>query len=107
MRCLIEPGSLERAARTLVSLEPRHVGKKQPANVVVLSGFPCLVRETPPTETDGPAGSLAIARAAVSLGYTVTLATDRCNEAVFAAACTDAGTWASSEALSMDVYPPV
>ena len=76
MRCLIEQGSLERAARSLVSLSPRCKSQKHPANVVVLSGFPCLVKETPPTETDGPAGSLAIARAAVALGHTVTLATD-------------------------------
>ncbi|KAL7473374.1 hypothetical protein ACHAXS_013820 [Conticribra weissflogii] len=55
-------------------------------HVVILSGFPCCVDHTPPTETDGPPGACAIATAALGLGYRVTLVTDECNEDVFRAA---------------------
>ena len=51
--------------------------------LVILSGFPCLVSYDPPTETDGPNGAFALALCAVSLGYTVIIATDDCNKIVF------------------------
>ncbi|KAG7343180.1 protein of unknown function DUF4392 containing protein [Nitzschia inconspicua] len=79
MKQLIVEGDLQLAAETLASLTP---GK----HVVVLSGFPCCVDQTPPTETDGPPGTLAIARMAAMLGYSVTVVTEYCNHAVFAAA---------------------
>jgi len=79
MKSLIVPGDLERAAETLGKLHP-------PSNVLVLSGFPCCVNENPPTETDGPPGTLAIARAAFAFGHVVTVITDDSNKAVFAAA---------------------
>ena len=55
------------------------------STVIVLSGFPCCVTQTPPTETDGPPGTYAIARAAYALGHTVIVVTDECNKDVFQA----------------------
>jgi hypothetical protein len=43
-------------------------------------GFPCCVNESPPTETDGPPGTFAIARAAAAFGHIVTVITDDCNK---------------------------
>lgn len=43
----------------------------------------------PPTETDGPLGAAAIARAVSSLGARATILTDSCNEAVMRAAAAD------------------
>lgn len=45
-------------------------------SVVVLTGFPCRRSETPPTETDGPNGAVAIAYASHRLGKKTALATD-------------------------------
>jgi hypothetical protein len=73
MKSLIVPGDLEKAAETLGRLRP-------PSNVLVLSGFPCCVNESPPTETDGPPGTFAIARAAAAFGHIVTVVTDDCNK---------------------------
>ena len=85
MKPLIVPGDLQLAAHALASLGDAASATKK-KEVVVLSGFPCCVNETPPTETDGPPGTFAIARAAAALGYQVTVTTESCNEAVFAAA---------------------
>uniref|UniRef100_A0A7S2HNH4 D-glutamate cyclase-like C-terminal domain-containing protein n=1 Tax=Helicotheca tamesis TaxID=374047 RepID=A0A7S2HNH4_9STRA len=103
MRCLVVPGDLHRAAETLARL-----GEKK--HVVVLSGFPCRVDDDPPTETDGPPGTLAIARAVVGLGHSATIVTDECNEKVFRAACRDIGAWAESSVASppplvLEAYP--
>jgi hypothetical protein len=46
MKSLIVLGDLEKAANAIASLEI-------PSTVVILSGFPCCVNESPPTETDG------------------------------------------------------
>lgn len=72
MKSLIVPGDLELAGKTLGTL-------KSPSRVIVLSGFPCCVNENPPTETDGPPGTFAIARTAAALGHDVTVTTDDCN----------------------------
>ena len=72
MKSLIVPGDLELAGKTLGTL-------KSSSNVFVLSGFPCCVNESPPTETDGPPGTFAIARTAAALGHEVTVVTDDCN----------------------------
>ena len=37
-------------------------------HVVILSGFPCCINESPPTETDGPPGTIAIAKCIIGLG---------------------------------------
>jgi hypothetical protein len=54
---------------------------------VVLLGFPCCVKETPRTETDGPPGAVALVPVSVALEYDpVTLVPDACNRSVVAAA---------------------
>lgn len=80
MKELIVPGDLLRAAQAFVRCTT--------GALVILSGFPCCVDQTPPTETDGPPGAVAIGRAGIALGYPrVVLVTDDCNRDVFAAAC--------------------
>ena len=79
MKALIVPNDLHQAAITLTSLPNKSF-------VVILSGFPCCVNHSPPTETDGPPGAISIARTALSLGHAVILVTDECNELVFRAA---------------------
>ena len=85
MESLIVPGDLLDGATRLARLTPASPSTTQ-AHVIVLSGFPCCVNSDPPTETDGPPGTYAIARAALGLGHRVTVVTDECNREVFAAA---------------------
>lgn len=59
--------------------------------VVIITGFPCLLDFSPPTETDGPLGAVAIARALISLGKDVVIATDECNEEPMLAAVAASG----------------
>lgn len=73
------PGQLEVAARNFVQSE----------SVVVLTGFPCRINDSPPTETDGPPGAVALARAARKLGKPAAIAVDESSEAVLRA-CADA-----------------
>lgn len=82
MKSLIVPGDLEKAAIVVAGLAV-------PSTLIVLSGFPCCVNESPPSETDGPPGTFAIARAAAALGHTVIVVTETCNEVVFKAALKD------------------
>jgi hypothetical protein len=78
MKSLIVPGDLYKASEIFGQLPAK-------STVLVLSGFPCCVNETPPTETDGPPGAYAIARASMALGHECIVVTDDCNQAVFAA----------------------
>jgi hypothetical protein len=79
---LILPGELSLAASDCLKAR----------NIVIITGFPCLVDFTPPTETDGPLGALAIARSLLSLGNNkVSLLTDECNEDVMLAATAASG----------------
>jgi hypothetical protein len=73
MKSLIVEGDLELAGKTLGTLQ-------SPSHILVLSGFPCCVNKSPPTETDGPPGTFSIARTAAALGHDVTVITDDCNE---------------------------
>jgi hypothetical protein len=104
MKSLIVPGDFRRASDILGTLTVSADKSKQ---VVILSGFPCCVNESPPTETDGPPGTFAIARAAAALGHSVVVVTDACNEAVFAAAMKDLAMPDTKTAaqLSMQVFP--
>jgi hypothetical protein len=96
MESLIVPGDLLVGATRLARLTPASSNNNNnnnnnnhhhhQAHVIVLSGFPCCVNSNPPTETDGPPGTFAIARAALGLGHRVTVVTDECNREVFAAA---------------------
>ena len=99
MKDLIVPGDLLESARAWarLSFEARDDGaddsddndkhngneSKTTATVVVLSGFPCHIDCVPPTETDGPAGSIALCRTALALGHRAVLVTDECNATVF------------------------
>ena len=88
MKHLVVPGDLLESAKILARLvNKRHI--TQPPHVIILTGFPCCVDESPPMETDGLA-SVAIARAVIQLGYEVTLITEECNAPVFRAAVNDA-----------------
>ena len=98
MKALIVKGDLVAAAHIFGTLEPSHV--------VILTGFPCCVNESPPTETDGPPGALALARAAYQLGHVVSVVTDDCNKDVFAAAINDIGDWMKDASkLRLDCFP--
>jgi hypothetical protein len=61
------------------------------SSVVILTGFPCLLSQTPPTETDGPSGAVALALAAVRLGKPAAIATDACSEGVLRATAAAVG----------------
>lgn len=98
MQSLIVPGDLLAAGNILGNLGGSIPTK---STVLVLSGFPCCVNELPPTETDGPPGSLAIARAVVALGHSVRVVTDECNKAVFQAACD------CVEGVELETFPAI
>ena len=63
---LVHPGALATAAQTLLDA-PEH------GSVLVLSGFPCNRERSPPGETDGPPGQVALAYTLLGLGRQVTL----------------------------------
>jgi len=71
---------LQRSAQTIAHSDIRHVG--------IITGFPCNLKHTPPTETDGPLGAFALARSLLLMGKKVTVVTDDCNSAVMQA-CRD------------------
>ncbi|CAM9585279.1 unnamed protein product [Chrysoparadoxa australica] len=71
--------------------------------VIIMTGFPCLLDHEPPTETDGPPGAVAIARACIAFGHHVTIITDEVNEEVVMAAVAGAGLPGS--ALSLESFP--
>lgn len=98
MKSLIVQGDLELAGTTLGTL-------KSPSHVIVLSGFPCCVNESPPTETDGPPGTFAIARAAAALGHRVTVITDDCNAAVFAAGLDGLALPENCGTITLETFP--
>jgi hypothetical protein len=99
MKSLIVPGDLQKAAEIIIG------SLQVPSTVIVLSGFPCCVNESPPTETDGPPGTYAIARAMAALGHNAIVVTDACNEEVFAAALKDLVLPPDSGSVSLEVYP--
>lgn len=82
MKALIQNGDLHSAAKLVCSLPPK-------SHIILMSGFPCCVQHDPPTETDGPPGTVALVQCALALGYRVTLVTDECNKDVFLAAVHD------------------
>eukprot|EP00568_Trieres_chinensis_P004113 CAMPEP_0183296382 /NCGR_PEP_ID=MMETSP0160_2-20130417/3961_1 /TAXON_ID=2839 ORGANISM="Odontella Sinensis, Strain Grunow 1884" /NCGR_SAMPLE_ID=MMETSP0160_2 /ASSEMBLY_ACC=CAM_ASM_000250 /LENGTH=350 /DNA_ID=CAMNT_0025457989 /DNA_START=77 /DNA_END=1129 /DNA_ORIENTATION=- len=102
MESLVVEGDLLQSAQLLSRLVPRR-GDCLKAHVIILSGFPCCVDQDPPTETDGPPGALAIARAAIGLGYHATVVTDECNRSVFKAAMHNVGHWAESS-LGLETF---
>jgi hypothetical protein len=72
IRHLTQLGGLHDAAAALVAAS---------RGVAVLTGFPCVQGHSVPTENDGLAGAVAIARAALLLGKpSVEFVTDECNK---------------------------
>jgi len=66
---LTQPGQLHSVASELFAMT-----QATSANgVIVLTGFPCMRDRTPPTETDGPPGAVAVARSLLALGVAVRL----------------------------------
>ena len=96
MKALIQSGDLHSAAAIAANLPPS-------SHVVLLSGFPCCVNHDPPTETDGPPGTVALVKCALALGFRTTLVTDKCNEHVFAAAVEE---FMSDSRFALQVYSP-
>ena len=74
----LRPGDLQSAARSLAESATR---------VAIVTGF-CIVRADPPAaETDGPPGSLLLARSLIALGANVTLITDGYGRPLLEAGC--------------------
>jgi D-glutamate cyclase len=112
MKALIVPGDLFQAAKIFVhhssscgiANSSSSNNSRRRSVLVVLSGFPCCVEHTPPTETDGPSGAIAIGRAGLALGYSrVVIATDECNRQVFEAAA--ARTSAGMDEIVVESFP--
>lgn len=120
MKSLIVPNDLEKAAFHITTSLSSMKTKENDAHVhvVILSGFPCCIHENPPTETDGPPGTVAIAKCILGLvgsrssrcisksnhHVTVTIVTDECNEAVFRAAIGKADS-NSDNKIHLEVFP--
>jgi hypothetical protein len=88
---LLQPDSNElyNAARALVTKN----------SIAIITGFPCLVDCSPPTETDGPLGAVAIADILLKLGKNVHILTDECNEEPVLSCVAQSGLFASSKPL--------
>lgn len=90
---LLPAGELYAAALSLI---PKR-------KIAILTGFPCLVDFTPPTETDGPLGAVAIAKTLLAAGKEVLILTDECNEEPMLA--TVAGAGLSNPSLMLESFP--
>jgi D-glutamate cyclase len=106
MKALIVPGDLLEACRILGQLPPPQPPQSS-STVLILSGFPCCVNETPPTETDGPPGAYAIARTAMALGHDVVVITDTCNQGVFEAALQHLVLPVTAGSVSLQCFPNI
>jgi hypothetical protein len=71
-----------------LNLSAQAIAQHNVHHVGIITGFPCLMQHAIPTETDGPLGALALARALLLMGKSVTVITDDCNSAVVRA-CRD------------------
>ena len=78
-------------------------------HILLLSGFPCCITHTPPTETDGPPGTIAIAKCILGLAkvqkhsnYHVRIVTDECNKDVFQATIDAHSTFENSSSKQQD-----
>lgn len=98
IRALCNAGELLSAAGALLDPSVKHV--------LIITGFPCHVTESPPTETDGPSGAFAIAKAMLTLGHSVTIATDECNEEPILVASAASGLHRFGTNLTVESFPP-
>ena len=96
---IVQRGHFKKAAEHLARLSPN-------STVVILSGFPCCIDRSPPSETDGPPGAFSIARSAVALGLKALILTDECNEDVFISGASAVGDWAGGGRLTLESFPP-
>jgi len=84
-------------------------------HAIIITGFPCMLDFTPPTETDGPLGALCLARCLVAMGKKVHLLTDECNEEALLACTAASGVMtmgAEGEGkclplLELESFPPM
>lgn len=82
-----DPGNRGLAARAPVpDLAALTASLKSATHALVLTGFPVLLPQGAPGETDGPPGAANIAAALLALGVPVTLVTDPWSQALVAAA---------------------
>lgn len=90
-------GELQSAAEILLRAD----------HVTIITGFPCMIEQTPPTETDGPLGAFAIARALLHMGKRVLILTDECNEDVLLACLAGSGLiqFQEESLLSLESLP--
>jgi hypothetical protein len=75
------------------------------SSVAIITGFPCMIDHSPPTETDGPLGALALAKALVGQDKDVHVLTDECNEEVLLA-CSAAAHIDHRMKISLQSFPP-
>lgn len=102
----VDPGSRGIGHITLPGQLAAAAGRFAAARaVVVLTGFPCRVADSPPTETDGPPGAVALVAAALALGKRAALVTDECNAPALAAVAGAAGV-AGHPGFSLHAFPP-
>jgi hypothetical protein len=104
----LPPGELERAAASLYRL------RGTTETLAIVTGFPCLLDFDVPTETDGPLGAVAIARAFLAATAAenpnepsprVVLVTDDCNAGVTRAAL-EAIALVDRSRCSLEAFPP-
>lgn len=94
LRALLQTGESEllQSAKTLASKN----------SIAILTGFPCLVDHSPPTETDGPLGSVALAELLLKLGKKVYILTDECNEEPLLSCVAQSGIWSTSSSVGLE-----
>ena len=99
-------GELLLSAMEVVQFQPSSSEPRQ--RVAILTGFPCMMDFNPPTETDGPLGAVAIAKALLMLNKTVIIVTDECNEEVVlsGAACMQLENESLRSHLHLESFPP-
>lgn len=74
------------------------------SSTVVLTGFPCRLTCSPPTETDGPSGAAALALGASRLGAPCAIAVDDSSSAVLSSCARAVGL--SSPSFELLSFPP-
>lgn len=97
---LSPPGSLYNAANCILESK----------SIAIITGFPCMLDYSPPTETDGPLGSMCLARTLLTLQKDVVIITDECNEEILLA-CAAASNLITPrhpdrKVLRMESFPP-
>lgn len=74
--------------------------------VTIITGFPCMLKCNPPTETDGPLGSFCLASTLLKMDKHVTVLTDQCNEEVILACAAASNLAQHGHNFSLESFPP-